>query len=378
MSRYANHSQEILYRNGRLIGFNAGYGYHSEHEHGYSGMEQEKPRRFIYRNKFNPFNDEIVETPELVRLIEFSDGIVWMTNDIWNYGELMKKTEEQRLAIRDRYVNNLDRKNDEDLHKSVGMEVTSPEVIALWNDSDFNLISTNEKSSDLIRRLYMEIQRKNVAISSDYSFLFKDRGLSFVFLDELSKDDFLAKQIVDYKEEMKAQFEIEYNEFLIDQGLEGLRGGSKYPIEFWNVQIHDLIQRENGKLMPEFYLELTDTSKDRENLDANTIRNIPRYMTGADIDFLVPIVQTHEYALFAQSHTKEEIGEYLNSRLQEYHMQQSAAKQKDYEVGENSLKTIAAGERKGSIERICSLLKGSIDKWLHPNRERDKSEGKGE
>lgn len=45
MSRYADHSQEILYRDGKLVGFNAGYGFHAEHEFGYKGMEQMQPKK---------------------------------------------------------------------------------------------------------------------------------------------------------------------------------------------------------------------------------------------------------------------------------------------------------------------------------------------
>lgn len=39
MSKYANRSQETLYRNGKLVGFNAGYGLYAEHEDSYKGIE---------------------------------------------------------------------------------------------------------------------------------------------------------------------------------------------------------------------------------------------------------------------------------------------------------------------------------------------------
>ena len=81
MGRYAYHGQEILKRNGKLVGFNAGYGFYAEHETRYSGTEQIKPKKSKSKNKDNPFNGEIVKNPEDVNLMEFSDGSVWLTND---------------------------------------------------------------------------------------------------------------------------------------------------------------------------------------------------------------------------------------------------------------------------------------------------------
>ena len=65
MSRYAYHGQEVLKRNGKLVGFNAGYGFYAEHEVKYSGAEQIKPKKFRDKNKDNPFNGEIIEKERL-------------------------------------------------------------------------------------------------------------------------------------------------------------------------------------------------------------------------------------------------------------------------------------------------------------------------
>lgn len=379
MSRYADHSQEVLYRDGKLIGFNAGYGFHSEHEYGYKGMEQIQPRKSIKKDKqLNPFSEEIVKNPEAVHLMELNnDGNVFLTNDDFYYYRMLEMSEEDRNRRVESLINNDDRKSTADFLAKMGMQPEQPEVVSLWNGSSFYLLSTNEHSSELLKTLYAEMQKGNVAISSDYSFLFKDRGLSFVLLDKLSKEDFFTKQLVDHRDEMARQFEREYNDFLKEEGLEGLFGGSKYPIEFWNVQIHNLLQGKNGEIMPQFYLELTDTSKDRENLDANTMFNVPRYMTGAEIKFLVPIVQTPEYAEFAKGHSKEQIGEYLNSKLEEYHEQQRLAKEQGYQIGEDSLTAIATEQRTETVEKRELSLKDRISNWLHPDREKT-TEEKGE
>lgn len=243
MSRYACYGQEVLRRDGKLVGFNAGFGYYTEHESKYSGMEQRKPKKIIDKNKNHPFNGEIVENPKAVNLMEFSDGSVWLTNDEFNYACLIRKTEEERLKIMQGYVHNDDRKRIEDRYKS--WEKTPPllDVVALWNDRKFDLISTNEQSSELIRILYAEMQKGNVAISNDYSFIFKDRGLSFVLLNQLTQEDLMNKELVDHHDEIKRQFQQEYIKYLQKEGLHGescILEGSKYPAEFWNVQVSDI------------------------------------------------------------------------------------------------------------------------------------------
>ena len=250
MDRYAYHGQEVLKRDGKLVGFNAGYGFYAEHESGYTGEEQMKSKKIIdkNKNKNHPFNGEIFENPDAINLMEFRDGKVWLTNDWWNYADLMRKTEEERHEIMDRYINNDDRKSTEEFMSKLGANIDSPEVIALWSagfngGGNFDLISTNEQSSELIKKLYDEMQKENVAISSDYSFMFKDRGLSFVLLDQLTQEDLMNKQLVDHRDEMARQFQKEYTEYLQKEGLHGescILEGSKYPAEFCNVQINDL------------------------------------------------------------------------------------------------------------------------------------------
>ena len=256
MGRYAYHGQEVLKRDGKLVGFNAGYGFYAEHESGYTGEEQMKSKKIIDKNKNHPFNGEIVKNPQSINLMEFSDRSVWLTNDGWNYASLMRKTEEERHEIMDRYINNDDRKRNEEFMSKIGANMDSPEVVALWyagfnGGGNFDLISTNEQSSELIKTLYAEMQKGNVAISSDYSFMFKDRGLSFVLLDQLTQEDLMNKQLVDHRDEMARQFQKEYREYLQKEGVDEsvcIGKGGKYPAEFWNVQISDLetnIKRRN-------------------------------------------------------------------------------------------------------------------------------------
>lgn len=245
MGRDANLGQQILKRDGKLVGFNAGFGPHAEHERGYRGCEQENPKKSRFKSeKENPFNGEIVQKPDDIKLMEFEDGTVWMTNDGWRYAIEMAKTEDARKEFINRCINNRDRLQYEEWMKEWGKKYIPPEVIALWNDCHFDLISTNERSSELLKTLYNEIQKRNVAISSDYSFMFENRGLSFVLLDQLTNEDLANKQLVDNRIKMAKQFKKEYIEYLSEEGLDEsvcYGNGGKYPAEFWNVQVSDLI-----------------------------------------------------------------------------------------------------------------------------------------
>lgn len=76
-----------------------------------------------------------------------------------------EKTEEERHEIMDRYINNDDRKRNEEFMSRLGANVDSPEVVALWyagfnGRGNFDLISTNEQSSELIKTLYAEMQKE--------------------------------------------------------------------------------------------------------------------------------------------------------------------------------------------------------------------------
>ena len=246
MGRYAAYAQEILYsKDGKLKGFNAGYDLHPEHEFGYKGIEQLDNSRFKKNNKKkNPFTGEIVTNPEWIHLIQFEKGKnVFLTNDNFEYGIIQKMNEEDKEKYIEGFINNKDRASLEKFCAENGWNIETPEVIALWNGRGFYLVPTNEQSKEVLETLYSEMKKKNVAISSDYSFMFKDRGLSFVLLDQLTPEDLANKQLVDNREEMCKQLEEEYREYLRKEGLEervAIEKGVKYPVEFWNVQIHDL------------------------------------------------------------------------------------------------------------------------------------------
>lgn len=146
MSRYADNSQEVLYRDGKLIGFNAGYGFHSEHEHGYKGMEQMKSMK--KDNPNNPFSEEIVTNSEEIHLMELNDdGNVFLTNDGYYYYRMLEMSEADKNRRVESLINNDDRKSTADFLTRIGMQPEQPEVVSLWNDRHFYLLSTNEQSS---------------------------------------------------------------------------------------------------------------------------------------------------------------------------------------------------------------------------------------
>ena len=367
MGKYAYNGQEVLKRDGKLVGINVGYGFYTEHEKPYTGVEQKELKEG--ENKNHPFYREIVKNPEDVNLIEFSDGKVWLTNDEWNYMGLMRKTEEERRKIMEKYINDDDRKHNRDTDL-LG-------IVALWSsgringgNGRFDLISTNEQSSELIKILYNEMKKGNVAISSDYSFMFKDRGLSFVLLDQLTQEDLMNKQLVDQRDELEEKIQEEYREYLKAEGLGEFE--EKYPLGFWNLQINGLNETNKG-ISPEFYLELYNINHGDWD-DNSCLFNVTHYMTGDEIKFLVPIAKSKEFEEFANNHSKEDIEVYINEQLEIYHQQQKIAEEQEYQIGEEELKNIATEQRKETVEKSASLLEDGISEWLHP-KENDKEKG---
>lgn len=211
MGRYAHFGQEVLKRNGKLVGINVGFGSFAAHTGSYKGPEQRKMEENTDKNKNHPFKGEIVENPQAIYLMELSDGRVWLTNNEIAYASVMRKNEEERSEYVDEFSNNDDKIRLEERMAKRGDEIDSPEILALWSsgfldgEGNFDLISTNKQTSELIKTLYAEMQKENVAISSDYSFMFKNKGLSFVLLDQLTKEDLMNKQLVNHRNELKRQ-----------------------------------------------------------------------------------------------------------------------------------------------------------------------------
>lgn len=130
--------------------------------------------------------------------------------------------------------------------------------------------------------------------------------------------------------------------------------------------------------MPEFYLEILDTSKGREDLDALCMHKLS-HLTGDEIKALVPIVKSPEYAEYAKGHSQEDVETYLVEELALYRQRQTIEAGR-YLADKESLEAIATEQRTETVEKGSSSLKDKIGKWLHPNREKDKdkSEEKGE
>ena len=125
-------------------------------------------------------------------------------------------------------------------------------------------------------------------------------------------------------------------------------------------------------------MEILDTSKGRENLDALCMHRLS-HLTGDEIKALVPVVKSKEYADYAKGHSKEDVETYLVEELALYR-QKRTIEEGRYLVDKESLESIATEQRTETVEKRSSSLKDKIRKWLHPDRENDKykSEEKGE
>ena len=134
----------------------------------------------------------------------------------------------------------------------------------------------------------------------------------------------------------------------------------------------------NGEIVPKFYLEILDTSKGREDLDALCMHKLCR-LTGDEIKALVPVVKSQEYADYAKSHSQEDVETYLIEELALYRERQTIEDAR-YLKDKESLEEIASEQRTEKVEKSSLSLEDKIVKWLHPDREKakDKSEEKGE
>lgn len=60
--------------------------------------------------------------------------------------------------------------------------------------NEFDLISTTEKSKEVLKILYEEMKKGNVAISNLCDFISGREGLSFLLIDRLTEEDFEKKR----------------------------------------------------------------------------------------------------------------------------------------------------------------------------------------
>lgn len=134
----------------------------------------------------------------------------------------------------------------------------------------------------------------------------------------------------------------------------------------------------NGEIVPNFYLEILDTSKGRKNLDSLSMLKLS-HLNGNEIKALVPVVQSKEYAEYAKSHSKEDVELYLLEELTLYRKRQEIESLR-YLADKESLEKIASEQRTETIEKRSLSLKDQMSKWLHHSNEnaKDKSEEKGE
>ena len=134
----------------------------------------------------------------------------------------------------------------------------------------------------------------------------------------------------------------------------------------------------NGEIVPNFYLEILDTSKGRENLDSLSMLKLS-HLNGNEIKALVPVVQSKEYAEYAKSHNKEDVELYLLEELTLYRKRQEIESLR-YLADKESLEKIASEQRTETIEKRSLSLKDQMSKWLHHSNEnaKNKSEEKGE
>lgn len=321
MGRYANNGYQELYdsETNELKGINFGYGFYAEHEYGYLGEEigQEDDEK---ANQKSAFENEKIKDPSKVFFIKTIDGKAMLTNNDWFYHSLAAKDPVTQALEIDKYLqhNNGDKERDisykEIWNQMFHMDMEMPPYDTQWNKYQFTIVGLDEFHNALLKRLYQEIQAGNVAVSADFSSLFDDRGLSFVFLDKLTKEDYFSKKNKDFYEQSLKQKEKEMRQYLWDEEMDT----SKYPIKLFNVQIDSIEYNPNGEQVAHFYLAVYDNRKQFKKDGEGWLINIPRKMTEQEIYCLVEIIRSDELNLVAQTYTSIELEDYIMQKLELY------------------------------------------------------------
>ena len=365
MARESIWGKQIIIRNGNLVGLNVGYGFYGEHESTYSGLEQGNSQLDTPERKI--FDGEIIENPDKVKMFEFDDGMICITNnmDFCNYAERHRMSMDELQKNFTSYVGYDD--TNQMFLKSIGYQVQDeiPGIKAAWAcNGVFYLISKDRESNEILKKLYSEIQRKNVAISNDYRFLFKDRGLSFVMIDQLNKEELDKKGILKCIENVKSEIGKRYNKMVYEQGLFPRR--SKYPVTINFVYAKEL-KISSDDINPILYI---DYSKKNAQTEEREFGNTTGYFETEEFEHLLYLLKTDELREFSDSHSLEEVIKYLDDKMEEYRHKEDNVQ--SFEIKEEDLLALASSQRTENVERRLEDLKKSADRWLNPDKEKSK------
>lgn len=292
MSRYAVHSQEILYDSmGRIAGFNAGYGFYSEHEWGYQGRELANPADHSRHAGSGSFADCLVDKPDHVMLVERDDGMAGITND----ARFANRFDFASSSEWDEYMSG---NRDVSEYGSYGRQ---PGIFdAFWDSSRFTVFGKTDEASDAIREVYEATQGGDVAIAANFSPLFSDRGLSFVILSRLD-DEATDSRATEVKvDRAMSEGERALNEWLVENG----NPRWQYPkaegaIWLSNVQANHCIDIDD-ELVVYYYFEPHDMPAwvpEPDNIDSVHIRrdNVSNCLTREAIEEIARISFDEDY-----------------------------------------------------------------------------------
>lgn len=365
MARESIWGKEIIKRDGKIVGINLGYGFYGEHESTYNGPEQGKSQ--IDSLERIAFEGETIENTNQIRMFEFDDGMICITNDMdfCNYAERHRMSMDELQKNFTSYVGYDD--TNQMFLKSIGYKAQDeiPGIKAAWACRGvFYLISKDRESNEILKTLYSEIQRKNVAVSNDYRFLFKDRGLSFIMLDQLTREELAKKGLLKCVERVKSEIDKKYIKMVYDQGL--LRRSKKYPITIDYLYAQEL-KISSDDVNPILVIEYSKTNPQTQD---RSYKSSTGYFETEKFEYLLTLLKTDELREFSDSHSLDDVVEYINSNMEEFRSKEN--KVRNFEIKEDDLLALASSQRSESVERRLEDLKRSADRWLNPDKEKSK------
>jgi len=157
---------EILFRDGKLIGINLGADYCAEHEWGIDNIN----RSFgIDRTNFGVKGRQITQ---------ISPNLTWIKKaDIsYSFNKNINKLDWNGLLFTDnRYSNNY-----------TDMVANNTKMVSAWSDGDFAAMSAEKSEIDKLEEVYQAFQKLDIAIWLGGGGVFNNAGLCFGIISRLS------------------------------------------------------------------------------------------------------------------------------------------------------------------------------------------------
>ena len=306
--RYTWQGQEVVCNdNGELVGVNIGFDFCSEHEWGYSGRELAHRRR---RGDYSSpsFEQALIDKLDMISLIECDDGLMALTSYPQGRG--------YDIADRDSYMEGHHDVRTADPDRRPGACFD-----AFWDENSFLIYAIDGYSSKILCELYDHILNYDVAVSPNFLPIFRERGLSFVIVSHLSKEDHETRNRILNIERIALDAREDLGLWLREHGNSSWEYSTfKGAVWLSNVQVSFVLDVDNTPV-PYFYYEPHDmlawTKTPHDNISSIYFSKMPHWMSAEGVQALYLTGNSDEYTTRAKDLDHQSREELLMSMWRE-------------------------------------------------------------